>query len=194
MSNTLIQQSLIDIEQNLRKLESARNQVGSVAEKTERLISSISSVIANVESIRDAFEGEESYLKKSIQNSLDNFKKDLQKSSDLALSKASELSGKQEKIISETVLKLEEFQSKLRDVQKTLLDFNIEKSLDGIRLELFRLIEEVNLNHKKNSDLLNEMKSEIRTNHELAIKSNKQNLIVLAVGFVLVVIVIFISK
>ena len=194
MSNTLIQQSLIDIEQNLRKLESARNQVGSVAEKTERLISSISSVIANVESIRDAFEGEESYLKKSIQNSLDNFKKDLQKSSDLALSKASELSEKQEKIISETVLKLEEFQSKLRDVQKTLLDFNIEKSLDGIRLELFRLIEEVNLNHKKNSDLLNEMKSEIRTNHELAIKSDKQNLIVLAVGFVLVVIVIFISK
>lgn len=194
MSNTLIQQSLIDIEQNLRKLESARNQVGSVAEKTERLISSISSVIANVESIREAFEGEESYLKKSIQNSLDNFKKDLQKSSDLALSKASALSEKQEKIISETVLKLEEFQSKLRDVQKTLLDFNIEKSLDGIRLELFRLIEEVNLNHKKNSDLLNEMKSEIRTNHELAIKSDKQNLILLAVGFVLVVIVIFISK
>ena len=194
MSNTLIQQSLIDIEQNLRKLESARNQVGSVAEKTERLISSISSVIENVESIREAFEGEESYLKKSVENSLDNFKKDLQKSSDLALSKASELSEKQEKIISETVLKLEEFQSKLRDVQKTLLDFDIEKSLDGIRLELSKLIEEVNSNQKKNSDLLNEMKSEIRTNHELAIKSDKQNLIVLAVGFVLVVIVIFISK
>ena len=158
------------------------------------MISSISSVIENVESIREAFEGEESYLKKSVQNSLDNFKKDLQKSSDLALSKASELSEKQEKIISETVLKLEEFQSKLRDVQKTLLDFDIEKSLDRIRLELSKLIEEVNSNQKKNSDLLNEMKSEIRTNHELAIKSDKQNLIVLAVGFVLVVIVIFISK
>jgi DNA anti-recombination protein RmuC len=194
MSNTLIQQSLIDIEQNLRKLESARNQVGGVAEKTERLIESISSVISNVESIREAFEGEESYLKKGVQNSLDAFKKDLEKSSEVALRKASDLSEKQDKIISETILKLEEFQSKLRDVQKSLLDFDLEKSLDGIRGEISKLTEEVNSNQKKNSDILDEIKSEIRANQEIVAKNAKQNLLLLAVGFVLVIVVIFITK
>jgi DNA anti-recombination protein RmuC len=194
MSNALIQQSLIDIEQNLRKLESARNQVGGVAEKTERLIESISSVISNIESIREAFEGEESYLKKGVQNSLDAFKKDLEKSSEVALKKASALSEKQDKIISETILKLEDFQSKLRDVQKSLLDFDLEKSLDGIRGEISKLIEEVNSNQKKNSDILDEIKSEIKANQEIVAKNAKQNLLVLAVGFVLVIVVIFITK
>jgi hypothetical protein len=194
MSNALIQQSLIDIEQNLRKLESARNQVGGVAEKTERLIESISSVISNIESIREAFEGEESYLKKGVQNSLDAFKKDLEKSSEVALKKASALSEKQDKIISETILKLEDFQSKLRDVQKSLLDFDLEKSLDGIRGEISKLIEEVNSNQKKNSDILDEIKSEIKANQEIVAKNAKQNLLVLAVGFVLVILVIFITK
>lgn len=194
MSNTVIQQSLIDIEQNLRKLETARSQVGNIAEKTERLISSISSVLGSIESIRESFDSEENYLKNSVEGSLDIFRKALEKSSGEALSKAASLSDKQEKAFNDTLLKLEEFQSKLRDVQKTLLDFDLEKSLDGIKGEISSLIEVVNGNQEANSKKLNEIKAEISANQALQAKVAKQNLIALAAGFALVIVIIFIAK
>jgi ABC-type transporter Mla subunit MlaD len=136
MSSTLIQQSLIDIEQNLKKLESASSQVGNMAEKSEQLISSIASVIESIEAIKNSFSNDENYLKNNVQESLEYFGKTLSKAGDSFNNKASVISSKHEKVINDTIVKMNEFKSNLSDVQKTILDFDLEKNLGKISYEI----------------------------------------------------------
>ena len=194
MSNTLIQQSLIDIEQNLKKLESARSQVGNMADKSEQLISSVASVIESIEAIKNSFSNDENYLKNSVHERLEDFSKTLSKSGENVNNKASEISSKHKKVIDETIVKMDEFKSNLSDVQKSILDFDLEQSLDKIRAELSSLIEQVTKNQATTTKEVDELKAQLKSTLESQEKSAKLNLIVLAAGFVITIVIILIAK
>ena len=53
MSNPVIQQTLVDLEQSLSKIESARTQVNNVSEKSEQIISQFNRILKSIESISD---------------------------------------------------------------------------------------------------------------------------------------------
>lgn len=194
MSNTLIQQSLIDIEQNLKKLESARSQVGNMADKSEQLISSVASVIESIEAIKNSFSNDENYLKNSVLERLEDFSKTLSKSGENVNNKASEISSKHKKVIDETIVKMDEFKSNLSDVQKSILDFDLEQSLDKIRAELSSLKEQVTKNQATTTKEVDELKAQLKSTLESQEKSAKLNLIVLAAGFVITIVIILIAK
>lgn len=247
MSNTAIQQSLIDIEQNLRKLESARSQVDNIADKSERLIVSIASVIESIDTIRESFDSDEGYLANSIQNSLDEFqaslkkhsketqtqtvdlnkkqeksinnninkieefqqklkddfytkfnnsfnvfKESLDKSSDEAQKKSEDLLNIQEKVSENNILKLQEFQSELMKLQDVFLGFDLEKNLEGIYTEISRVTETVNMNEQNTAKTLIEIQSQIEAAKKSQSQAAKKNLIILATGFVITFVIIFI--
>lgn len=227
MSNILIQQSLIDIEQNLKKLESARNQVGNMTDKSEQLISSVVSVIESIEAIKNSFSNDENYLKNSVHDSLEEFSKSLsngaenanKKTIDIsekykhevqentklfvdelksctenANNKASEITSKYEKVFNDTIIKMDEFKSNLSDVQKSILDFDLEHSLDKIRAELSNLTEQITKNQATTTNKVDELKVQLKSTKDSQEKSAKLNLIVLAAGFVITIIIILIAK
>ena len=89
---------------------------------------------------------------------------------------------------------MEEFQTNLSDIQKSILDFDLEKSLDKITTEVSGLSELIASNQTATSQELEEIKSKLeehKTQHE---KSSKLNLIILAAGFILTFAIILITK
>ena len=193
MSSTLIQQSLIDIEQNLKKLESASSQVGNMAEKSEQLISSIASVIESIEAIKNSFSNDENYLKNNVQESLEYFGKTLSKAGDSFNNKASVISSKHEKVINDTIVKMNEFKSNLSDVQKTILDFDLEKNLGKINYEISSLSEQITKNQVTAFNDVTELKAQLKNISEKQEKSAKLNLILIAAGFALTILIILIT-
>jgi ABC-type transporter Mla subunit MlaD len=193
MSSTLIQQSLIDIEQNLKKLESASSQVGNMAEKSEQLISSIASVIESIEAIKNSFSNDENYLKNNVQESLEYFGKTLSKAGDSFNNKASVISSKHEKVINDTIVKMNEFKSNLSDVQKTILDFDLEKNLGKISYEISSLSEQITKSQVTAFNDVTELKAQLKNISEKQEKSAKLNLILIAAGFALTILIILIT-
>jgi len=193
MSSTLIQQSLIDIEQNLKKLESASSQVGNMAEKSEQLISSIASVIESIEAIKNSFSNDENYLKNNVQESLEYFGKTLSKAGDSFNNKASVISSKHEKVINDTIVKMNQFKSNLSDVQKTILDFDLEKNLGKINYEISSLSEQITKNQVTAFNDVTELKAQLKNISEKQEKSAKLNLILIAAGFALTILIILIT-
>ena len=227
MSSTLIQQSLIDIEQNLKKLESARSQVGTMADKSEQLITSVASVIKSIEAIKNSFSNDGNYLKNSVHESLEEFSQSLSNGAESANKKTTDISEKYKvevqqntkffmdelksctenananaveinttlkKVIEGSINKINDFQANLSDVQRSILDFNLEKSLDKITTEIAKTSELITSNQTTTNQELSELKSQIESAKSLQEKSSKLNLIVLAAGFILTIAIILITK
>lgn len=90
MNNTLVNQTLIEIEENLREIQSARSQVYTVSQTSQSLIASVSSVIKKIEKLeKDLVEDRESQLVK-IGNELLEFQTKLKSNSDNVAKKSSE--------------------------------------------------------------------------------------------------------
>ena len=89
---------------------------------------------------------------------------------------------------------MDEFKSNLSDVQKSILDFDLEQSLDKIRAELSSLKEQVTKNQATTTKEVDELKAQLKSTLESQEKSAKLNLIVLAAGFVITIVIILIAK
>lgn len=79
MNNPAIQQALIELEENLSKIESARTQVNTVAEKSEQLISSFTKSIDAINAINENISFDKEAINSHIDDSLDVFKSSLLK-------------------------------------------------------------------------------------------------------------------
>src|SRR5690606_13231506 len=77
MNNSTTNQVLIELEENLKSLESARTQVNSVSQKSEHVINSFKKIAIQVEALHQQFEFEKKGLTSAINKSLKNFDKHL---------------------------------------------------------------------------------------------------------------------
>ena len=136
MNNSAVQQSLIELEENLKKLESARVQVASVSKNSELLIVSVTKLVSNIELLQNEFTNQKDSFSDSVNTSLSDFNALLVKGTKTVLNKSDEISKKQEKAIDITIEKLNEFQSNIKElysneekffhesIHKSLGDFN----------------------------------------------------------------------
>lgn len=77
MNNPAIQQTLVELQDSLSKIESARTQVNNISEKTELLISSFTSVLKSIELISDGVGIDKKAIKENLDESFKNFAVDL---------------------------------------------------------------------------------------------------------------------
>jgi hypothetical protein len=79
MNNPVIQQTLVELEDNLLKLESARTQVNNVVEKSEQVITSFKSILKSVESINEGIGIDKKSIEDKLNNSFKTFDIELNK-------------------------------------------------------------------------------------------------------------------
>jgi methyl-accepting chemotaxis protein len=79
MNNPVIQQTLVELEDNLLKLESARTQVNNVVEKSEQVITSFKSILKSVESINEGIGIDKKSIEDILNNSFKTFDIELNK-------------------------------------------------------------------------------------------------------------------
>ena len=79
MNNPVIQQTLVELEDNLSKLESARTQVNNVVEKSEQVITSFKSILKSVESINEGIGIDKKSIEDKLNNSFKTFDIELNK-------------------------------------------------------------------------------------------------------------------
>lgn len=194
MSNTVIQQSLIDIEQNLRKLESARSQVGTFAGKSEELIALVTELVSSIETLKKNYEEAESKVQKDLEKSQVEFEKSLAKTLNAADSKSKEFLSNQELFAQKAIENLKEFETKLIDTKKSIEELDLEKGLNDVKLELSGIREQL----ISQSNTLNSVLGEIHTSLDIRLleiqKSNKNILIAVGIATFIISMLVLLLK
>ncbi len=193
MSNTVIQQSLIDIEQNLKKLDSARNQVGKLAGKSEELISLFSKLVGSIELIQENYKGAESTLQQNMEKSRLEFEKSLNKTINYAEINSKEFLSNQEKFIGNAIEQLKDFQNKLYDTQRSIEEFDLEKGLNKIYAELSGIQETLISQHSIIIIKISEMQSVLDERLLEIQNAQKQNFILTSIGLIIIVLILIIE-
>jgi hypothetical protein len=197
MNNTAIKQTLIELEESLSNIESARNQVNNVTEKSEKIIRSFNDVLKSLESINNILGIDKGEFKNNIDKSFKHLDTDLKKIAEYASSSSNEISKSTETMKSEFIAKLNETTINLKKFEKTLndtetrisqIDFNstlesIIKLLDDIKSSLTN-------NH---SEIKNHIESTLTEIEKRLNKKYTQNLILMGIGFVAIILIILLK-
>lgn len=135
MNNNSIHQSLVELEENLKNLESARTQVERVSEKSEQVISALAEVLGQIEALHQEFELEKSGFSAKINESLDGFDQRLVAKSNSITSKVKELNLDFSTAVNDSIKKLYEYQKQVDDERGTYTT-SINKNLESFKRSL----------------------------------------------------------
>jgi hypothetical protein len=168
MNNPAIKQTLIELEESLSKIESARNQVNNVSEKSNKLISSFSDVLKSTESLRNDLVIDKGEFKENLDKSFKNFNNELKKIIDQTTSSSIKINKNLETIESEFIGNLSKASSSLKQFEKILSETEERINKTSIKSDL------VDLENRLN-------------------KKQILNLVIIGIGFVAVITIIFIK-
>ena len=129
MNNPLLNQALIEMEQNLKNLESSRKQVDTVSEKTKDIIFNVQNLLSSVEKLKISYGTEEQSIKKVLQNGTENLK--------LSFDHSAKLLDDTSKNFNDTQI------ANLHNIQTAILEF--ERVLNAILLQIQELDLDKNL-------------------------------------------------
>jgi hypothetical protein len=115
MENSKLNQTLVELEENLKKIESARFQVNNVAEKSQLLISTFNALIKQLEVLPNHFDIDKEGMLGSINKNVIKFDKDVNEKT----SKYSELIDNQSALLK---LRADEVVDKLQVLQNEILN------------------------------------------------------------------------
>lgn len=186
MNNPAINQALIELEENLSNIESARNQVNKVAEKSEQLIVAFSKVYDAMTSIDNNFVIDERAIKNQLEESFKFFKSglsDIVKESDKSVKNLefslNSYENRIDKLLSDIVVVTEKKTSEF--LLKVDKNFSIrDKQLNEASNKVIESINSVNYIGSINKDLLrshlNEYLGQFAENLELITKESESRL------------------
>lgn len=197
MNNPAIKQTLIELEESLSKIESARNQVNNVSEKSEKLIRSFNDVLKSIESLSDGLGIEKGEFKSNLDKSFKNLDSELKKVVENTWSSSNDVNRRIESIKDEFLVKLNETSTYIKEFEKNLseaetrinkIDFNsklesIAKLLEDIKSSLASI----------HTDTKNYFKSELIELENRLNKKHLQNLIIMGIGFIAIIIIILVK-
>lgn len=123
MNNPAVNQALIELEENLSNIESARNQINKVAEKSEQLIKAFNKVLETINSADTHITIDENAIKQYLEGSFTTFKTDLSK---IVKESASSVKGLQSGI-SDHVSLFENFVKQASEVTDTQMNGYLKK-------------------------------------------------------------------
>jgi hypothetical protein len=129
MKNSTTHQALIELEESLKNLESARSQVENVSAKGEQVIREFAKVATQVEALHQEFELEKNGFGSTINKSLKNFDQQLAAKSDAISTKIKELNLEFSSNVNESIKKLYDFQKQVdigQDAYKNSINGSFE--------------------------------------------------------------------
>jgi len=124
MNNPAVQQALIELEESLSKIESARTQVNNVAEKSEQLIRSFTKTLDAINSINKNISFDKELVNSQISDSLKVFQSGLSK------------------IVKESESKVKDLEGVLR-ANESRLEQSLNKTIDATGKKLDQTLSEV---------------------------------------------------
>jgi methyl-accepting chemotaxis protein len=129
MANTSIQQSLIDLEDNLKSLRSAREQVESVTDGVEELITSVRELTDTIETLSTGFDPSEFSIEDKLNEALQVFSTAINNGALKAIDEYEKLSGKN----SDLQKKVEDKVNDALGVFSSAINSGAEKALDDYK-------------------------------------------------------------
>ena len=197
MSKTIIEQSLIEIEQNLKELESASSQVKKVTDKSDKLANSIIALVTNIETIKNTFNNDKDYLTKRLDESVSDFGKTLIKANKDLENNALKSYSRHETVIDNSIDKIQELQVHLDDVKKAVLEFDLQEGLDKVSGELKKISSQTTVNLTSINTTQKKF-IELKQNIDNFIEDHKKqstiNLAVNIIGFLLLSVLVYLTK
>lgn len=132
MNNSLVQQSLIDIEQNLKNLKSARDQVNSVSLSSQQLVEAISSILKVLEGLDKNLIKERVEFTKKIEKEIKNFQFKLETGAENAINQSSKFHDKHGVEIDKTIHKLSSLQKEVALLQKEISTLDLDLKFTSV--------------------------------------------------------------
>lgn len=159
MNNEAVSQSLINIEENLKNLDSARNQVDNVVGKSQELAIEVSNLIREIQVLKNEFDSESNTFKSDILKIIKGFETDLKVQTETLLERSSTITIEYSKNTDKNIKNLIDFQDNIETAEKKLsqLDFqsdfiklkheldNVNESNHQFKLKVFGHIEDLYL-------------------------------------------------
>ncbi|TDQ15183.1 hypothetical protein DFQ04_3069 [Algoriphagus boseongensis] len=140
MNNSLVQQTLVDIEQNLKNLQSAREQVNSVSLSSQKLTETISSLVKNFKTLEADFLKDSKEFSDKIEKEFVRFQTNMETGAKNAINQSSKIHQKHGVEIDKTIDKLSELQKAVLALKNDLSGFDLASQFNPI-IEALHLME-----------------------------------------------------
>lgn len=187
MLNESLNQSLVELEQSLSEVNSARDQVTNVADKSEKLISAFTGILQKLKVIDEVLTVDGEKFRGRLDNSFKKLNHGLFEVTSNVSEKSTELNRGLENIFN---LFTKEVESLQNDIKK----FNTELQATENRiseLDLKKdLLEKIVTCQNETNDLFQQKMIEFETRLNA---TNKQNFTALIIGFVILIMVVLIK-
>jgi len=143
MKNSALQQSLVELEESLKNLESARTQVENLSGKVEQVTLASTKILAQIELLNKEFTKEQGYYKEIIKDGFEAFNTALQEKQTILTNLIDTLSKNLNDSITnntttvgETTELLKLFQKFIASTIETIRTLDFEKRLSEIQNQL----------------------------------------------------------
>lgn len=156
MNSKNINETLISIENNLLKLESARNQVDRVSGQSEVLVNEVSALVREIQLLKSQLISQKDSLTIQVGNKISEFENNLTFSYNSFLKKSEAISKSHNESTNESVDELKKLQIEIDKTKLEISKLDFEKSFNQ-QLVLLR----------QNQQYLNEVKSENENSNSL---------------------------
>lgn len=132
MNNSLVHQTLVEIEQNLKNLQSAREQVNTVSMSSQKLAETISSLAKNFKTLETDFLKDGKEFADKIEKEFVRFQTNMESGAKNAINQSSKLHQKHGVEIDKTIDKLSELQKAVLALKNDLSGFDLESQFNPI--------------------------------------------------------------
>lgn len=194
MNNPIINQSLIELEQNLKNLSSAKSQVDLIANKSNDLVAIMTKLVSNIETIKTNYDSKGNYLESSLKQSvesfaqyLDTFKKDIDAKTKAAISN-------QVGATDQAVKNLKELTSQIDESKKEIDSLEFGVIMAKVSDDLKNLQSDVKSSRHDLVKRINDLEETIQKNNLLHIEANKKNFNIMTIGLIVIMILILAQK
>lgn len=175
MNNPTLNAALSELEQNLKKLDSARNQVENVSNKTNEIIKVVSHLTSSIEKLKNSYEAEEKNLKQVYAKISDdlkiNFKSNIDKSKHIT-DEYQKLQQEHSRTIKSSI---ENLNKSLQEASRKLEEIDVEKSYNSIK----EILDEQSIKIDARLDIINNDTKDVKkilNNHISFFNSFETNL------------------
>jgi DNA mismatch repair ATPase MutS len=136
MNNPALQKTLDEIIGNLKDLDSARTQVTNLSAKSEKMVIALTEIMGTINKLQGEYSGVLEKMSSELEKNLVDFKKSLNGDLIAELHKlVEEIINKHKAAVDSSVVVVEGFNTKLKEVQKKVEEINFNKEFEQFRAE-----------------------------------------------------------
>ena len=194
MNNLIVQKTLIELEENLKNLESARKNVENVSAKGEQIITAFNKVLKQIEILQNEFNNEKNGFNSLISTGIKNFNSSLDSKSIDFVKKIKDFETNISASINGTIQKLNLFETNIKQVTHNIQNLDFEKNFGDLKTLISGISKEINEIKKISETNKQAILEQLALLNQNQTKSSRLTLILMIVGFIAVIAAIFIFR